>query len=73
MSDLDDLMNAEPPFPPGDIDKLILHYRQRRAQIASGVKPKKEEGPKEKLDVAELMSGIGLKPAAPKKTILRRI
>lgn len=47
---------------PGDIDELISYYRKMRGLKESGVKPKKDTGPKPKIDLAAL--GLPSKPAA---------
>lgn len=47
---------------PADIDGVIEYYRSLRASKASGVKPRKDTGPKKKIDLAAL--GLPSKEAA---------
>lgn len=69
MSDLDDLMSADPlSLSDQDIDKIIAYQRKHRAQVEGGVKVKKEKGPG--VSLAGLMEGLaGVKPKA---TVTRR-
>lgn len=51
MNDLDALMSEDPlKLSNQDIDSIIAYQRKIRAQAESGVKPKKETGPKVSLD-----------------------
>ncbi len=71
MSDLDDLMNADPlGLSDQDVDGIIAYQRRHRAMVESGVKPKKEKGPAVSLD--GLVTGIiGLGPKADAKVTRR--
>lgn len=57
-NELDELMSrlADDPIgaTPRDIDGVIAYCRKYRANLESGVKPKRETGPKAKIDLAEL-------------------
>lgn len=67
-SELDSLMDKDPLLlSTQDIDSIIAYQRQARANFEAGVKTKKAEGPKKKLDL--LAMGL-IKPAEP---IKRRI
>lgn len=58
MSDLDDLMNTDPlKLTKADLDAIIAYHRKVRA---SGIKPKKESGPKASADAASLLDTLGL-------------
>lgn len=65
-NELDDLMSLDPlDLTREDIGALIARYRGNRAR--SGEKPKKEEGPKLKLDLVQL--GLVPKVAPIKRRI----
>ena len=71
-NDLDYFMDLDPlelASTEGGIDAMILIMRQRRTMSQAGIKPKKETGPKVKLDLASL--GIGKAPSA--EPIKRRL
>lgn len=58
MNDLEELFNRQPPYFEADLAKVVAHYRETRAQFASGVKPKKSTGAKsDKLDLDDI--GLG--------------
>jgi len=58
MNDLEELFNRQPPYSDDDLTKIIAHFREVRAQFASGVKPKKSTGAKvDKLDLGSI--GLG--------------
>ena len=66
MNDIDLLWSriAEDPtqIKPPDIDAVIDYYRSLRASKASGVKPRKDLGPKKTIDLAAL--GLPSSPSA---------
>lgn len=66
MNDIDLLWSriAEDPtqVQPADIDGVIEYYRSLRATKASGVKPRKDTGPKKTIDLAAL--GLPSTPSA---------
>lgn len=72
-SEIDELMNRiceDPALASGkDIDDLIAYHRKNRANAEAGIKPKKESGPKQKIDLAEL----GLVKAKPIEAFKRRV
>lgn len=50
-NEIDELMDLDPlSMTPTDIDKIIAYHRQNRANAEAGIKPKKETGPKAKLE-----------------------
>lgn len=58
MNDLEELFDRQPPYSQSDLAKVVAHYREVRAQFASGVKPKKSTGAKsDKLDLDDI--GLG--------------
>lgn len=64
MNDLEILFNRQPPYTDEDLAKIITHFRELRAQHASGIKPKKDTGPK---SATVNLEALGLKkPEAPK-------
>lgn len=63
-SDLEELFNRQPPYSEEGLKRVVVHYRETRAQYASGVKPKKAGV--EKSDKVDL-DALGL--AAPKAEI----
>lgn len=73
-STLDEVMSRlelDPTLPsPGDIDKLIAYYRQRRAeaQASPSGRIKREVNPSLKID----LEAIGIKPKAPMAVVRRR-
>jgi hypothetical protein len=57
-NDLEDLFNRQPPYSEADLARIVAHFRETRAQYASGVKPKKSTGAKsDKLDLDDI--GLG--------------
>ena len=76
-NELDELMLRiadDPTMPqPGDIDKLIAYYRQKRADLAAGKKPAKAAGPKMSLDSVINQLTIGQVEAKPAPTVKRRV
>lgn len=73
MNELDELMSRiadDPTLPlPGDIDKLIAYYRNKRADLASGKKPARAKSATISLDsvVNKLTIGVEAKPVQPIK------
>ena len=70
-NDLDLLMDLDPlelASTEGGIDAVIAVMRQRRAMSVAGVKPKKETGPKVKLD----LQALGFAPKTTAEPIRRR-
>ena len=68
QNDIDFLMSLDPlELSKQDIDIIIAYHRNQRALREKGVKPKKDKGPANTID----LTALGLKPAAPK--INRRI
>lgn len=68
INDIDFLMSLDPlELSKQDIDHIILYHRNQRALREKGVKPKKDKGPANAID----LTALGLKPAAPK--INRRV
>lgn len=70
-NEIDDLMNLDPLGLTKDspeIDAIIAYHRKNRALVASGVKPKKETGPK--LDISAVMNAI-TGPKAPVEKMRR--
>lgn len=68
LNDIDLLMSLDPlELSKQDIDHIILYHRNQRALREKGVKPTKDKGPKNTID----LTALGLKPAAPK--INRRV
>lgn len=76
-NELDLLMQRiadDPTLPqPGDIDKLIAYYRNKRADLASGKKPARSAGPKMSLDSVFNALTIGTSEAKPKEQFKRRV
>lgn len=64
MNDLEELFNRQPPYSDADLDRIITHMREARANYEAGVKPKKEKGEQQK---AVNLSALGL--AKPKPTV----
>ena len=63
-NNIDTLMDLYPDkMTKDDIDAIIAYHRQNRAHSEAGIKPKKETGPKVKLDL-EAMGLIKPKPPA---------
>lgn len=77
-NELDELMARiadDPTMPqPGDIDKLIAYYRNRRAELAEGKKPARAK-PKGTISLDSVMNKfkITAKEASPGPVIKRRI
>ena len=68
LNDIDYLMSLDPlELSKQDIDIIIAYHRNQRALREKGVKPKKDKGPSNAID----LTALGLKPATPK--INRRI
>lgn len=69
-NEIDELMDLDPlSLSSQDIDKIIAYHRNRRADLEAGHKPKREIGPKIKLDLERL----GLKKAPVADPIKRRV
>lgn len=68
VNDIDFLMSLDPlELSKQDLDIIIAYHRNQRALREKGIKPKKDKGPANTID----LTALGLKPAAPK--INRRI
>jgi len=64
-NEIDELMSLDPlEMTPENIDSIIAYHRKNRALSESGVKPKKETGPKTKVDL-EALGLIKAKPTPP--------
>lgn len=48
---------------PDNLNALIAHYRRKRYENETGIRPKKEVGPVQKIDLAAI--GIVKAPSAP--------
>lgn len=65
---IDDLMDLDPLLlTPENVDAIVEYHRRNRANLESGIKPKKETGPKVELDL------VKLNLAAPAQVVRRRI
>jgi hypothetical protein len=54
-NEIDELMNLDPlDLSAQDIDAIVAFQRKARANFEAGVKPKKETGPKTKLDLTSM-------------------
>lgn len=54
-NEIDILMDLDPlEMTVTDIDAIIAYHRKNRANAEAGIKPKKETGPKQKLDLVAL-------------------
>lgn len=61
-NEIDVLMDLDPTeMSSKDIDAIIVYMRQQRANFEKGIKPKKAEGPKKKIELGSLRSHLGLK------------
>lgn len=70
MNTIDELMSRNPlELTAKDIDDIIAHHREHRANLQSGFKPAKEKGPKVEFKLADL----GLVKPKPTAEIKRRI
>jgi len=76
MNEIDELMHTDPLVLSDPIqgkaptDKIIAYMREQRANFEKGIKPKKVEGPKKKIDLASL--GLKKTPVEPVASIKRR-
>lgn len=71
MNEIDELMNLDPlEMSARDIDSIIAYHRRNRANAEAGIKPKKEIGPKQSLDLAAL--GLS-KPVVAAPPMKRRV
>lgn len=71
INTLDELMEIDPlSLTAENIDAIIAHHRKARANAASGVKAKRDSGPK--LDISEAMSSILGTPKPSVPTVRRR-
>lgn len=69
-NDLDELMSKDPlTLTKDDLDNIIAYERKYRAQLAAGIKPKKEKGPT--IDISSVLSNLTKKPAA--SVVKRRV
>lgn len=70
-NEIDLLMDLDPlEMTSANIDQIIAYHRQNRANAEAGIKPKKDSGPKVKID----LQALGLSAAkAPSAEIKRRI
>ena len=51
MNEIDILMDLDPlELTPANIDQISAYHRENRSHVESGLKPKKETGPKLSLD-----------------------
>ena len=70
-NEIDTLMDLDPmQMSDKDLDAIIQYHRNNRANSEAGIKPKKESGPKQSLDLAKL--GLIKKPATVAPTARRR-
>lgn len=73
-NEIDELMArvSEDPInaPKQDLDAIIAYHRRNRANAEAGIKPKKETGPKQTLDLAAL--GLS-KPVVTAPPMKRRV
>lgn len=69
-NEIDELMDLDPlSLSSQNIDDIIAYHRNRRADLEAGHKPKKEIGPKIKLDLERL----GLKKPSTVEPVKRRV
>lgn len=57
MNDIDELMDTDPLDLTSDdprLEAIIAYHRQARANAEAGIKPKKADGPKGKIDLLSL-------------------
>ncbi len=58
-NDLETLFNRQPPYSEDEMRQVIAHFRETRAQYASGAKPKKSTGAKQdKIDLDDIGLGV---------------
>lgn len=58
-NEIDDLMDLDPVgLSDQDLDKIIATHRKWRKDFESGIKPKKQTGEKQKIDIASLVQNI---------------
>lgn len=72
MSELDELMNLDPlslTRSSPELEALIKVYRNQRSNAEAGIKPKKESGPKVKIDLDAVMQGLKAKIAPSTTTV----
>lgn len=63
-NNVNELMNRDPlDLTPDDISSIIAYHRKNRANHEAGVRPRKEVGPVQKIDLAAI--GIVKAPSAP--------
>lgn len=61
MSDLNDLMDKDPlELSSQDIDAIIAYHRNHRANLAAGIKTKKDTGPK--VSLGSVLDHLLVKP-----------
>lgn len=66
-NEIDLLMDLDPLLmTANDITSIIAYHRRNRANSEAGIKPKKESGPKQKIDLLAL-GLIKPKPIAPRR------
>jgi hypothetical protein len=66
--EIDALMDIDPTeMSDGELDEIINYMRKQRGMIEKGIKPKKAEGPKKKIDLAALGLGGTVEPPPPLK------
>ena len=67
-NEIDILMDLDPLELTKDdkaLTAIIGYYRNARAQVESGAKPKKETGPKAKIDLSAIVKNLAPKAEAP--------
>lgn len=70
-NELDELMDLDPlELSAKDLDSIIAYHRQKRADRADGIKPKRESGPK--VGLGDLVKGM-IKEPKVEVTVKRRI
>lgn len=70
-NEIDELMDLDPlEMTPANIDSIIAYHRKNRANAEAGIKPKKEAGPKQKIDLLAL--GL-IKEKPPAEPVKRRV
>lgn len=71
MNELNDLMDLDPlNLSSQDIEKLVALYRKQRSDYKSGIKPKKETGPRPSISAEKL--GLVNQPKPAKIGLVRR-
>ena len=70
-NEIDTLMDLDPlELTAADITSIIAYHRKARANLASGVKPKREAGPA--VDISDALKGMFEIAETAKPTIRRR-